>query len=508
MYYTNYFIDILRAFPEEKVLLIDGNNSLQAGELLNSSRQLACFLRSKGVKKGDRVLLAVEPSIVFLQIIYANMMLRTIVSIIDPEMGRDNYNAKVKQLKPSHAFIDSRLVLLNEHPIAKYLLLKLNKSIPSIPNLNVVNLFTTGMWLPILQKHIHIKNAYKLTVDETEFVQGNSEDDFLITYTSGTLSQPKGVVHSYGSLANSIRHLTAMLNANGDKAIATHLPHFALLGISAGVSVFLWNNKHSGKLKIEFIKRNAITTLFGPPSDYLDMIEYLIKTDQKFPGCLKNIYLGSAPVYIGFLKNLLTCCADSNVTCLYGLTENLMVTFIDAREKVKADVKGDLVGTPFTNVRLKIETDGEVCVLSDQLFSNYFGSEKHTGMLYTGDLGSIDENGRLILKGRKKDMIIRGNFNIYTGLYEPTINKIDGITEAVMVGIYNSEKADEEIILVVESERPMKSAEILKKLKAGKYSIDKQALPDKIIFQKLPRFGRQNKVNRKQLRLEISKLLS
>jgi acyl-CoA synthetase (AMP-forming)/AMP-acid ligase II len=499
MLYSNYFIDTLRNFDAGKVLLVEGNQSVRAGELLDSSRQLASFLHKKGVEKGDRVVIAVKPGIQFLQIIYANMMLRTLVAIIDPEMGRDNYHAKLKQFNPDHAFADSRLVLLSEHPVAKYILLKWKKTLPSFPILKNATLFTTGMQLPIVQRHTHLKKSYEPTDAKADFMAGEDEDDFLITYTSGTLSQPKGVVHSFGSLANSIRHLAAMLQKNGDRAIATHLPHFALLGISAGIKVYLWDNAHSAKWKVDFIRQNNITTLFGPPSDYLPMVQYLNKVREKFPDSLKSIYLGSAPVYSAFLTRLLACCGQVNVTCLYGMTENLMVTYVDAREKVNASIDGDLVGTPFPNVTISIEDDGEIRTSSDQLFTSYFESAKHNGSHLTGDVGKMDERGRLILLGRKKDMIIRRNFNIYTGLYEPTINKIDGIVEAVMLGVYHPEKADEEVFLVIESEQPMDSEVILSKLKEGKYSIDKEALPDKIIFMRLPRSGRQQKVNRKEL---------
>lgn len=508
MFYTNYFINILKNFDAEQVLLIEGNQSVQAGQLLNSSKQLANALHKKGVKQGDRVVLAVKPSVEFLQIIYANMMLRTVVSIIDPEMGRDNYNAKLKQFNPHHAFVDSSLVLLSEHPVAKWILLNLNKTLPSFPILKKVNIYTTGMRLPIFQKHTHLKSLFKASEAKIGFIERNDEDDFLIIYTSGTLSQPKGVVHSYASLANSIRYLTEMLKKNGDKAIATHLPHFALLGISAGEQVYLWDNQLSAKAKLDFIKRNAITTLFGPPSDFLPMVQYLNKVNEKFPSSLTNIYLGSAPVYSAFLSKLLPLCEHIKVTCLYGMTENLMVAYIDSYEKVTANVEGDLVGTPFPNVKISIETDGEISVSSDQLFTCYFDGEKHNGTHLTGDLGKIDEHGQLTLHGRKKDMIIRRNFNVYAGLYEPTINKINGITEVAMIGFYNSEIVDEEIILLVESENAMNANDILSKLKTGIYSIDKEALPDKIIFMKLPRSGRQNKVNRKALSEYVKHLLS
>jgi acyl-CoA synthetase (AMP-forming)/AMP-acid ligase II len=506
MLYTNYFIDQVRAMDSTTVLLQENSKSITAADLLTSSERLAHALIQKGVKSGDRVVLAVKPGVEFLQIIYANMMIRTVMSIIDPEMGRDNYKAKFKQFDPQHAFVDGRLILLREHPIARFLVQKLNKTIPDFPRLNKGNLFTTGPWLPIIQSHSAVRSLIKQDFKPVDWVQDNDADDFLVTYTSGTLAEPKGVVHSYASLSNSIRYLSEMLRNHNDQAIATHLPQFALVGISAGVKVYMWDNTWTAAKKLEFITANNITTLFGPPSDYLPLVQYLKQSNSSFPATLKNIYLGSAPVYSAFLRKLLTCCDHVRVTSLYGMTENLMVAHQDARQKVNEIMEGDLVGTPFPNVTLSLAADGEISIQSDQLFTRYWHTKKNTGPHPTGDLGRIDEKGRLILQGRKKDMIIRRNFNVYPGLYEPTINKIEGITEAVMIGVYNKEKADEEIILVVESEQRMPAEQVMAKLRSGQFSIDREALPDKILFMNLPRSGRQNKVNRQLVTKQVESI--
>lgn len=503
MVFTNYFIDSLRSFPPEKELLVADGKSITAQVLLHSSHGLAQELLKKGVKRGDRVILAAKPGVEFLQIMYANMMIRTVVSIIDPEMGRDNYKAKLAQFKPQHAFVDSRLVLLSEHPIARFVVHKLKPNVPDVPILRGCQVFTTGLRLPIVQRHFHLASLLKTSSEPADLQSADDHDDFLVTYTSGTLSEPKGVVHSYASLSNSIRYLADMLRQNNDQIIATHLPPFVLIGMSAGVKVFLWDNAWSAQERLRFIGENKISTLFGPPSDYLPMVQLLNATGSKFPLCLKNIYLGSAPVYNSFLTKLLACCDQVNVTSLYGMTENLMVTHQNARQKINEVVDGDLVGTPFPNVKLSIAADGEILVDSDQLFTRYWHLNESARPHQTGDLGKVDSQGRLILQGRKKDMIIRRNFNVYPGLYEPTINKIEGITEAVMIGVYNNEEADEEIVLVVETEDKLEASVIEAKLRSGKFSIDREALPDRIVFMKLPRSGRQNKVNRHLLRTHV-----
>lgn len=504
MLYRNHFIDTLIDREASDPVLIDGRDIITAGQVLHSAYSLAVALKNNGVKTGDRVVIVVKPGIEFLQLIYANIMIGTLISIIDPEMGRENYLAKLRQFAPHHAFADSKLLLLNEHPILKFLVLKLNQSVPSFPRIKNCRLWSTGIWLPLFQKHTRIAPFLLNSHEKLEFEPINENEDFLVTYTSGTLSAPKGVLHSYRSISNSLMHLAKLLHSNNDEVIATHLPHYFLLGINAGIKVHLWDNQMGAAKKIEFIRQKSITTLFGPPSDFIPLIHFLNATGTHFPPSLKNIYLGSAPVYTSFLSMLVPVAEHVKITCLYGMTENLMVTFQDGREKLNRDDEGDLVGLPFPNVTIDIQADGEICVESDQLFSGYWQINKTTPVFYTGDIGKLDDEGRLILLGRKKDMIIRGNFNIYPGLYEPTISKIKGIDEAVMIGIFNAEKADEDIVLVIDGDKGLKSQQIMKQLLGGKYSIDTVALPDRIVFMKIPHSGRQQKVDRKLLATLLS----
>ena len=493
-------IPILQQYPTEKVLLVEKGKSITAGELLQTAQRLAHALQQQDIKKGDRVVIAVQPSVDFLHIIYANMLLRTVVAIIDPEMGQENYRAKLQQFDPQHAFVDSRLLLLNEHPLLKWIALKVKKTLPSFPKLYDCQFFTVGYRLPIFQKYYHIKKLLQPTTSLFPIKKEENEDeDFLITYTSGTLSQPKGVVHTYRSLANSLSLLGELLKKNKDQTIATHLPHFALLGLNAGVKVFLWDNEWLPIQKLNFIGQNNITTLFGPPSDFLPIIQYLKKAKKTFPDCLQHIFLGSAPIYDAFLKELLSLSDTLQVTCLYGMTENLMVAYHDGREKVASYSEGDLVGTPFAGVQIQIADDHEIMLYSPQLYSRYWQQRPMEGFHPTGDLGKWDNEGRLVLIGRKKEMIIRGNFNLYPALYEPTIYRIKGVVAAAIVGIYRSEKADEEVILAIESTIAYTEKELLQLLRVGQYSIDKEALPDRIVLMKIPRAGRQNKINRQAI---------
>jgi acyl-CoA synthetase (AMP-forming)/AMP-acid ligase II len=506
--YTNRFIEVLNAYDPASVLLVEGNSKITAGQLMRDATYLATALIEKGVQKGDRIVMAVKPGVEFLIVMYANMMLGTVISIIDPEMGKENYRAKLAQFAPHHVFIDSRILFLEEHPLLKWLALRFRKHLPSFPRQKNFSLFTTGPALPIWRKHFRLSSLKGIRSTKYQFDSIDEHADLLVTYTSGTLSAPKGVVHSVASLGRSIELLTNLLKQNRDQAIATHLPHYALLGINAGVKVYLWDNYAGPANKIRFIKERQVTTLFGPPSDFIPLIDYLHQCSGSLPACLRNIYLGSAPVFQSFLAKLVPLAEHIGITCLYGMTENLMVTCQDGKEKLDYAEPGDLVGRPFPGIEIKVEEDGEISLRSDQMFTRYWQMENTGAFHKTGDLGRLDNSGRLVLQGRKKDMIIRRHFNIYPGLYEPTISRIPGVKEAVMLGIYNHEKADEEIVLVIDAEPDtrLESAAIMRLLTTGEYSIDKEALPDSILFMDIPHSGRQNKVDRRTLSERLKKL--
>ena len=252
----------------------------------------------------------------------------------------------------------------------------------------------------------------------------------------------------------------------------------------------------SASAEINWIEKENIGVLFGPPSDYLPLIRYCEKKNRELPACLQHILLGSAPVHLRFLNRLIAVLpAHTQITCIYGMTENLLVCTIDGRQKANYTGNGDLLGKPVGGVSIKIEDDGEIFVKSDQLFSRYFHEEGRAEWHASGDLGEVDEKGNLILRGRKKEMIIRRNMNIYPALYENTIKNIKGVEEAAIVGVYDERIEDEKIYLALEG-TGLNLHHIRSQLNYGKHSIDKEALPDHIFEMVIPRKGRQNKIDR------------
>jgi acyl-CoA synthetase (AMP-forming)/AMP-acid ligase II len=188
---------------------------------------------------------------------------------------------------------------------------------------------------------------------------------------------------------------------------------------------------------------------------------------------------------------------SAKVLSVYAMTEILPVAIASAQEKLAhthSGAGGDLLGTPLVEARI-VPDDGELHLSGPNLCRGYLGEDPMTE-LPTGDLASFDADGRLVLTGRKKDMLIRGKFNLYPGLYEPAIAAVDGVTEAAIVGVPDPETGDEEVVLAyvgdTDPERLRRHLPML---------IDHDALPDRIVvLPELPRSGRARKLDRERLR--------
>lgn len=503
-FYRTPFLDALLKLPGDTVVFSQGKKSVLAGELYLNSLSLANGLRKKGFQDKDRIVVIVPAGKEFLEIFFAINMLKGMMAIIDPEMGRDNFESKFKQFNPKWIFIDSRLLLLKENSLLRYLYLKFSKYPFYFSFTSNACVIATGKKLPLFGSYLRFHKLHSSSTGSIPLHEYNDEE-FIVTYTSGTLAEPKGVVHSMHSLFKSLEKIKDIVGESGTSRIAAYLPHFLLFGICSGNAVFLFDKNKPVKWIIDFFEKNKITTLFGPPSFYLPLIHFCKRSNRQLPSYLQLIILGSAPVHPKFLQLLYEVTpSHTKVLCLYGMTENLIVCSIDGRDKINLMHPGDVVGKTFEGIELSLASDGEILFQSPQLFSRYLHLQDRETPHHTGDLGYLTSDGILVLNGRKKDMIIRRDTNIYPAIYEKTIKNIPGISEAVLIGVYSEQKHDEEVVLVVESEK-YSEPELFKLLKSEKYSIDKEALPDKIVFMKIPLSGRQDKVDRKKIRQQLAK---
>jgi acyl-CoA synthetase (AMP-forming)/AMP-acid ligase II len=190
------------------------------------------------------------------------------------------------------------------------------------------------------------------------------------------------------------------------------------------------------------------------------------------------------------------------------MTEILPVAIADGAEKLRAaeaGADGDPVGRLVPSVAARIDA-GELVLAGPGLARGYLAElpTHPLAELRTGDLATIDDD-RLVLRGRAKDMFIRGTQNIYPGLYEPLIAGLPGVADAALVGVPDAIGDDRIVVAVVPSDavpatptaRHPLVAEVARRLPG---LVDAGVLPDVIVaLAELPRSGRGRKLDRAAL---------
>jgi len=326
----------------------------------------------------------------------------------------------------------------------------------------------------------------------------------FIVFTSGTTGAPKAVVHSRASLRATLDVVGEQLDIRESDVLYARDLHLALPALFAGARVIMPRNApFSAAVAAHTLEKHGVTHMFEVTAHCRMLADHLAAQGERLPATVRQVLIGAAPVHAAFLRGFRELLpSDARAWCVYGMTEILPVATVELEDKIAFAGDGDLVGAPVSGVTARISASGELLVRGPHLFAGYLGDppvHEHA----TGDHARLD-NGRIVLLGRGKDMIIRREHNIYPELHEPVIETIPGVRRCAMVGVYDERIADERIVLAVESDgacdEPALMRTLQRELRHGSARIDDAAQPDLIIFTPLPESGRSRKVDKHALR--------
>ncbi|GAA3096960.1 class I adenylate-forming enzyme family protein [Streptosporangium carneum] len=321
--------------------------------------------------------------------------------------------------------------------------------------------------------------------DAPDISEISTDQPAAVIFTSGTTARPRGVVHTRGSLAAGLALFRSVFPLGPGDVVHTDQ---LMLGLPALLAGATWSLPGGGDLADELAVRKATHTFAVPVH-----LDRLLRRTPRLPDTLRYLLLGAAPAPPAVLRRAVE--AGPEVLSVYAMTEALPIAIASAQEKL-AQTEGDLLGTPLPGVGVRIADDGELFVSGPHLAQRYLG-EDPLEEIATGDLARLEE-GRLVLLGRKKDMILRDGVNIYPGLYEPAIAALPGVAEAAIVGLADPETGDEEVVLAV---IPADGYDEVLLRKALPEIVDAAALPDRVeALDAFPRSGRADKLDRAALR--------
>jgi long-chain acyl-CoA synthetase len=290
----------------------------------------------------------------------------------------------------------------------------------------------------------------------------DDNDDAVILYTSGTTGQPKGARLTHGGLARNAR-LTAdtLLGNSPDDVMMGCLPLFHVFGltcglnatVTAGGTLTLLPRFDPGKA-LDIIERDGVTIFEGVPTMYAAMLHHPA-ADAARTASLRVCVSGGAALPVEVLRGF-----EEKFGCTilegYGLSETSPVASFNHPDKPR---KPGSVGTPVEGVEMRLVDEtggtvppgevGEIAIRGHNVMKGYWGKPEATaeaipdGWFRTGDLGRVDQDGYYFIVDRKKEMIIRGGYNVYPREIEEVLHEHPAVAEVAVIGIPHPELGEE-----------------------------------------------------------------
>jgi olefin beta-lactone synthetase len=437
----------------------------------------ATALAAGGLAPGDRALFSVRPRPAGVVLAFGVVRAGGTIVFVDPGSTPELFAARVHAAGPSLATTESLLYAVSRGPLRR-LARSRGLLLPDYASLPLRHVHA-GPWLPGVPRGSRAARRLAASpVDRAALPPLDPDREALTVFTSGTTAQPKAVVHTAGSLlagCDLLRDVFAL--APGDVVHTDQM----LLGVPALLAGATWS------VPADPPGRDITTfgrQLDGAAGTYLVPADATALLDAVEAGRVpargpRVALVGGAPVTRALLERATRVLPGTRWVAVYGMTEILPVAVVEAREKLAHAGDGDLVGAPLPGTRVRLDpvegeepeggrdgvgepgrddVVGELVLSGPSLMAGYLhdldaparGAGARATEHRSGDLARVDGAGRLVLVGRTRDMIIRGTTNIYPGLFEPRIAALDGVGEALLVGVPQVD-GDERVALVVTS---------------------------------------------------------
>ena len=328
------------------------------------------------------------------------------------------------------------------------------------------------------------------------------EDVFSILYTSGSTGTPKGAMLTHGNVVKTGVITAEQMDCTSRDVFLVAVPVFHVFGmvpsilsaVSSGARMVLMDI-YKPKEALEIMESEKITIKHGVPTMFIlelnhpDFMMYNLSS-------LRTGIIAAAPCPVEIVKrirNEMGC----DIMVAYGLSETsptLTMTAFDDIDLIRAET----VGRALPGAAVKIVNDnreevnegkiGEIACRSFGVMKGYYNMPEQTAMaidrdgwFYTGDLGTLDKDGNLRIVGRKKEMIIRGGYNIYPREIEEIFYTHPNVLEVAIIGLPDSVLGEISCACIKRKDKAVNNSEKdmmdFIKIKVADYKV-----PDKFLF--------------------------
>ncbi len=292
-------------------------------------------------------------------------------------------------------------------------------------------------------------------------VERGHDDTAVILYTSGTTGTPKGAELSHGNLSCNAEVTAGLLGARAGDVLLGALPLFHSFGQTCGLNAAIGTGatltllpRFDPEAALELLRRDAVTIFEGVPTMYMSLLAAAGGEPVRLPDLRVCVSGGAAMP--GPVLRAVEAALGAPVLEGYGLSETSPVASfnqLDVGRKVGS------IGTPVDGVEMRVvDADGmplpagevgEIVIRGHNVMQRYRGRPDATaavlrdGWFATGDLARVDEDGFFFIVDRKKDLVIRGGYNVYPREVEEVLYEHPAVRQAAVVGVPHPELGEE-----------------------------------------------------------------
>jgi malonyl-CoA/methylmalonyl-CoA synthetase len=410
------------------IVLRSGDRHVTRDELRTHAEEVAGGLRELGVKPGDRVGM------------YAASSLDWVIAYL----GAQRAGACVVPMNPDYRAAEVEHIITNAEPLLVFLD---DERAATVEGLG--------------RRVADVRNPPRGAPPPMPSL--TPESAAAILYTSGTTGRPKGAVLDHGGFLAQARGAIEMWHWTKSDILVHALPLFHLHGLGMGLHGTLLSGGSAtlihfspqavvAELSREDAERG--TMFFGVPAMYQRLCDWL----EEHPADLTHVRLfvsGSAPLPPALFERCERLLGQPPVE-RYGITEGGIVV----TNPYDGPRQPGRVGIPFPGVEVKLGDKDEVLLKGGQVFKGYWRNEAATqeaftadGFFKTADVGEIGEDGTLAIRGRLKELIISGGFNVYPREVELVLESHPAVEEVAVAGVASEAWGEEVTAFVVPSKR-------------------------------------------------------
>ncbi|MGW6140460.1 long-chain-fatty-acid--CoA ligase [Streptomyces sp. NPDC055144] len=426
----------------DRTAVRQGDRVLTYGELDDLTARFATLLRARGVRAGDRVAM-VLPNVLHFPVVYYGILRAG--GVVVP------MNPLLKAGEIAFVLHDCATRFLVASPSSA------DEAVPAAATAGVEYLVADPAALDA-----QLRLAPPMTG-----AAGNADDDTaVILYTSGTTGTPKGAELTHRNLvSNALTAARTLLCVGPDDVLFGGLPLFHAFGqtcalntaITAGACLTLLP-RFDAATALEILRRDEVTVFLGVPTMYTALLQSGV--GPALPRLRLGVSGGSAlPVEL-----LHAAERELGITVLegYGLSETSPVACFNPPDRPR---KPGSIGLPVRGVELRLVAEGgrvvgpgevgELAIRGENVMKGYWNRPDATarafqeGWFHSGDLARVDDDGYYFIVDRKKDLVIRGGYNVYPREIEEVLYRHPDVAEAAVIGVPDPARGEEVAAVVV-----------------------------------------------------------